>query len=301
MMQIFRTLEDEHSLDENLVLTLGNFDALHLGHQALLQKMKEQGKPAVLTFSNHPSTILSHSPKPSLLSLPHKLHLLESYGVEKTFLLPFTEELSKQTAEEFIISIRKEIPFSHLILGYDAKIGHKREGDESTLRKIALKCGFRLEYLLPTTFEGQPVSSSLIRLSLQEGDLKKVSSLLGRPYSIYGKVEKGAGKGRAIGFRTMNLVVEGLCLPPLGVWAVSLTYQGIDYQGIANLGLAPTLRQTLSPLLEVHIPGFQEEIYDQAVNVEFLRFLRPEKKFCSLEDLKNQIASDIKSLHLNQK
>lgn len=296
-MQIFHSIEEVEA--DNLVLTLGNFDALHLGHQALFKKMSQLGEPALLTFSNHPATILKTTPKPPLLSLPHKLHLLENYGVKKTFLLPFTKELSKQSAEEFLTTLHKKVPFSHLLLGYDARIGHKREGDQTVVQAIADHLGFGLEYLPPVLWEKEPVSSSRIRLALQQGDLACVFALLGRPYSIYGEVVEGAGKGRAIGFRTMNLKVDGLCLPPLGVWAVSLNYRGMQYQGIANLGLAPTVRETLRPLLEVHIPGFDQEIYGESVNVHFIRFLRSEKKFLSLEELKNQIVSDIKSLELN--
>ncbi len=238
-------------------------------------------KPTVFTFSNHPSEVLCAISKPLLSTVEHKMGLLQKFGVE-TIIEPFTEEFSKQTSEEFL----SKFDFSHLVLGHDAAFGYNREGQREELQRLSKQMGFSLEYIDPVNYQNRAISSSYIREVIQKGDLLTASQLLGRSYSIQGRVIRGAGRGFI--YPTANIDVSGLCLPPLGVYSVQLN----DEIGIANLGVAPTFGER-NKLLEVHLLDFDGNLYEQIVEVVFLRFIRPERKFPSREALANQIKEDI--------
>lgn len=305
-MQIAYSLNEVAKSSEPVVLTIGNFDGVHLGHQAVLKHLKQTAKKrrtrsAVLTFSNHPSTVLrpAHS-IPLLCTTQHKVKLLEKAFIDLVILLPFTKEFSEQSADLFLQNVKKNLPFQTLILGSDAHFGKNREGDSSTVSTLAKTMGFTVEYFPDYTKEGQRISSSLIREYIQRGQLTQAEDLLGRPYSIYGPVLKGHGKGASIGFPTANLAVNDLCLPPLGVYAVTLKVDELEYIGVANLGLAPTVRHENSPILEVHLFDKHLDLYDKIVDVHFHNFIRSEKQFATIEELKKQIAQDvIKAKHIH--
>jgi len=292
MKTIFQ-LEDFGSTNEPISLTIGNFDGVHLGHQAILSKLT--GQKVVFTFSNHPIEILKSQPFYRLTTTSHRLKLLKENAIDTTIMVPFTEAFSKQSAEEFLLYLRESLPFSHLVLGHDAVIGHARQGDAAHLHTLAAQHGFALDYLKPIMQNGVTVSSSEIRKQIQDGCFEKASMLLGRPYSIMTTVEPGTQQGRLLGFQTANLKVHTLCLPPLGVYVVRTTIQGANYLGVANLGRAPTLHANRPPILEVHLIGYEGELYSQEIDVVFLKFLRPERRFDSIEALKSQIQSDIQS------
>jgi len=267
-------------------LTIGNFDGVHLGHQRILERLKQLSKkPTVFTFSNHPSEILRETSKPLLSTIEHKIALLKKFGVE-TIIEPFTEEFSKQTPEEFL----SKLDFSHLVLGHDAAFGHKREGQKEELQRLSRKMGFSLEYIEPVHYQDRAISSSYIRSVIEKGDFLTASHLLSRPYSIQGRVIRGAGRGFL--YPTANIDVSTLCLPPLGVYSVRLN----DQMGIANLGVAPTFGER-QKLLEVHLLDFDGNLYDQMVEIVFLRFIRVERKFASKEALAIQIKEDIECLY----
>lgn len=299
-MHIAHSLEDLPKYSSPIVLSIGNFDGLHLGHQAVLDHLFNTAKhqhaaSAVLTFSNHPSAVLRPThPTPLLCTVAHKVHLLDKAGIDLTLLLPFTQSFSEQTAEAFLRNIRRVLPFQFLILGSDAHMGKNREGDQETITELSRSLGFQVEYIPDCYQNGQRISSSLIRHHIQRGEFPQATALLGRPYSIYGDVLKGQGKGASLGFPTANLSVENLCLPPLGVYAVRVSVGDKEHPGIANLGFAPTMRQEEAPLLEVHLFEHQETLYEKAIDVRFQRFIRPEKRFHSIEELKQQISLDVK-------
>jgi riboflavin kinase/FMN adenylyltransferase len=250
--------------------------------------------PAVLSFSNHPSTILRpEQPVQSLCTLEHKLHLLEAAGIKQLFLIPFTKELASLSAEQFLKNLHASIHFTYLVQGYDTQLGKDRQGDRTTVETLSRQIGFQLLYLSQHLIEGEGVSSSLIRRHIQKGELNKASKLLGRPYSIYARVKRGAGRGKALGIHTANLSVEGLCLPPLGVYAVQLIHNGCSYPAVANLGIAPTFGTNKVPLLEVHVWDEELNLYGELVEVLFHTYLRPEKQFEAPEQLKAQIQQDI--------
>ncbi len=289
---IVRSLEAFPAPQKASALTIGSFDGVHIGHRALLKELKERGYSVVITFENHPAEVVRPDTVPSkLCSTPHKLKLLEESGVDVVILLKFTSELSLLSAEEFLLKVRKAVPFDTLLLGPDATLGKDRQGDQKRLQKIAKELSFHLEHLQALTFEGTKISSSAIREKIRAGDLATAEQLLGRKFSIFAPIHTGAGLGKKIGFPTLNLSVESLCLPPLGVYAVSLN----SWHGVANLGVAPTVRKDLQPILEVHLFDYHPEIQDQSfVEVTFEKYLRPEKKFENVEQLKIQIAQDVR-------
>lgn len=281
-------------LSHPIALTIGNFDGVHLGHQQLLEKLRRAGRSVVVTFRNHPSDVLrSNDPSSILCAIDQKLDLLESFGVEAVALLDFTPELAKQSPEEFLDSIRLHLPFDHLILGYDGRIGCDRSGTPERLAEIAKERGFSLHYLPALTMGERPISSGRIRTAILQGDLDEAARLLGRPLSYYATVHAGAGMGRHIGFPTANLDIDHLCPPPLGVYAVSLRHGDHRFDGVANYGIAPTLHTNRIPLFEVHLFSFLGELYEARVELTLRAFLRPERHFSTVEELKQQIARDI--------
>lgn len=297
-MQVLERLEDFTQPRHPLVLTIGNFDGMHRGHCAVLKRAHtlsgEEGEIVVLTFRNHPSEVLRPDhPTRLLCTLPHKIHLLKEFDVDRVLLLPFTRYLAQHSAASFIEHIRQFIPFSYLVLGHDATLGRDRQGNRATMQELGEQWGFNVFYQEEYRFEGQAVSSTRIREALQRGDFEQVEQLLDRPYSIYGPVSQGEGKGKQMGFPTANINVSGLCLPPFGVYAVEVLRGSHFIQGIANLGVAPTVRADASPILEVHLFGHEQNFYGNYLEVIFTRFIRPELKFANIEELRYQIKQDI--------
>lgn len=294
-MRMVRSLETFERPSKSISLTVGFFDGVHLGHRELLQKLKSTGFPVVITFENHPAEVLRpESAPPRLCTTPHKLKLLQEAGVESVVLLNFTHEMSLQSADEFLQTIRRHVPFHDLLLGTDATIGKEKHGDRQHVQNLAKELGFKVNYLDLVSMEGSKVSSSAIREHIRKGDLSAAESMLGRKFSIYAPVRTGAGLGKTIGFPTLNMPVERLCLPPLGVYAVQLKALERTWKGVANLGIAPTVRNSREPILEVHLFDYDSEIANLThVEVIFEHYLRPEKKFDGLDALKGQIAQDV--------
>jgi riboflavin kinase / FMN adenylyltransferase len=298
-MKLFHTLEECKEIRDPVALTIGSFDGVHRGHQAILHRVRQvaaeqQGKAAVMTFENHPVTVLHPAqPMPFLCTLAHRINLLEQEKIDILMMLPFTKELSEQSAETFLKNVRINLPFHSLILGSDAVLGKDRQGDPRVIQDLAKTLGFQVEYLPNYSWEGMRVSSSKIRELIKEGALVEAEKLLGRKFSIVSRVTTGAGQGKKIGFPTANIDIEGLCLPPLGVYAVQVIYKGNILPGVANLGIAPTVRRDNKPVLEVHLFDFQEDFYGQPVEIIFIAYIRPEKKFENITQLTTQIAKDI--------
>jgi riboflavin kinase/FMN adenylyltransferase len=237
-MQILRYLEDfSTQKDSPIILTIGNFDGVHRGHSAILKRCQEiaskEGQLIVITFSSHPSEILRpNQPVLFLCTLPHRIKLIESFGAKALILLPFTLSLAKQSATHFIEKVHRFVPFSHLVLGYDAVLGQNRQGNQAMMTELASCWGFELEYLKEYRYEGKSVSSTRIRQLLQEGDVEQVENLLGRPYSIYSTLlaQKQEGEETII-----DIDISQLCLPPNGEYQVSIKTKNQISQGIALL------------------------------------------------------------------
>ncbi|WP_166154648.1 MULTISPECIES: bifunctional riboflavin kinase/FAD synthetase [unclassified Neochlamydia] len=298
-MKLLRELPATPLFSTSSVLTLGNFDGMHIGHQAIIKKVVETAKSqqkasVVLSFENHPSEVLyPDRPVNKICTNEHKIQLIKNMGVDLLILLKFTKEFSEQSAEQFIHHLQTLLPFSHLILGWDATLGKDRKGNKETIKGIAEREHFGVEYIEQQTVDEVAVSSSLIRKFIQEGQLETAQKLLGRPYSVLSAVDRGLGKGKQLSCPTANLDVKNLCIPPLGVYAVNIFVDQQLFKGVANLGIAPTVREDKVPLLEAHIFDYEANLYGKTIEVILTSYLRPEKKFANLEELKLHIQQDI--------
>lgn len=302
-MKIVDDLNHFPAIHHPIVLTIGNFDGVHRGHQIVLDRLTQVSgtqhtEKIVVTFKNHPSQILRpESPVRLICTLQHRLELLRQQHIDYLLLLEFTKTFSQQTAEEFLRKVKKAIPFSHLVLGHDATLGHDRQGDPRMIAKLSKELNFTVEYIEEWLADGANVSSSIIRKHIQEGNFEKTKELLGRSYSIMGEITHGEKQGKRLGYPTANLDVSNLCLPPFGVYAVRLKHGEKVHEGVANLGIAPTMRDNQKPILEVHLFSPVTNLYGEQVEVFFHGFIRPEKKFESPDVLRNQISQDISLAH----
>lgn len=300
-MQLHRTIPAQASASR--VLAIGNFDGLHLGHRALLERLtahaRRLGLPAaVMTFEPHPRELFTPEQAPArLTSLREKLALLEACGVEEVFLLHFSRKLAGLTAENFIEQVLvRGLAVRHLIIGDDFRFGKGRAGDFGMLQAAGQAHGFGVEAMHTIEIGGERVSSSAVRDALGAGDLEHAARLLGRPYNISGRVVHGDKIGRKLGFPTANIQLKRKRVALTGVFAV--TVSGLDKRhlpGAASLGVRPTLGFGLRPVLEVHLFDFDQTIYGAHVTVHFLHKLRDEAKYDSLEALTAQIARDVQA------
>jgi len=281
------------------VLTIGNFDGVHRGHLALLERLRqvavsERLMPAVLTFEPHPREFFAPAAAPARLAiLREKLELLATQGVEATMICRFNAALASLSAEEFVREILVgALSVRHLIIGDDFRFGRSRAGDFALLRAMGQQLGFAVEAMPEVTVKGERVSSSAVRESLEAGEMERAARLLGRPYIIDGKVVHGNKLGRELGFRTANIYIRHNPLPMTGVFAVEVAgLADVPLPGVANLGVRPTIGG-LRPLLEVHIFDFDRNIYGSHLAVRFMHKLRDEHKFPDVDALKAQIARD---------
>jgi riboflavin kinase/FMN adenylyltransferase len=281
-------------------ITIGVFDGVHKGHKSLIDKVihsSHQEKSALITFSNHPKSFFDKEKKNILIStLEHKIELLKSTGIDCLFVVPFTKEFAEITAKKFLEAIKDNLNPSKIILGYDAVIGRNREGTKEFVEKLTPMLGIDVEYIKPVFENNQIISSTKIRDFIRLAKFDEASLQLGRPYSIYGKVQNGNKKATLLGFPTANINVNMLQLPPFGVYKVSIKFKGQLFKAVANLGIRPTFNQEHNdPLLEVHIFDFDENLYEEYIEVIFIEFIRNEKRFNSIDELIAQIKEDIKA------
>ncbi|WP_299070520.1 bifunctional riboflavin kinase/FAD synthetase [Accumulibacter sp.] len=285
------------------VLTIGNFDGVHLGHRALLARLTaaaaKAGLPAaVLTFEPHPREFFApHSPPSRLSTLREKLELIADDGVDLTYVCHFNARFAAFGPEEFIERVLVgALRVRHLIVGDDFRFGARRAGNFALLREAGAHLGFQVEAMESVTLNGERASSSAVRDALQEGRLEHAARLLGRPYSIDGRVVHGDKIGRQLGFATANIRIKHERPPLQGVFAVEVKgLPGGPHRGAANLGYRPSANQVVRPLLEVHLFDFSADIYGAHLNVRFLHKLRDEVKFPDFNALKAQIASDVEA------
>lgn len=280
------------------VATIGNFDGVHLGHQAILRQLADQaaimGLPAVaITFEPHPQEYFSPATAPVRLTrLREKLVALQGHGVDRVLCLEFDRRLAVMTAQAFIQEILVEkLGIRYLVVGDDFRFGRNREGDFALLQQAGSRYGFQVASTHTYSVDGQRVSSTRVREALACGDLEQASRLLGRPYAICGRVVHGEKLGRTLGFPTANIHLHWKKAPLSGVYAVVLHKGGDAIAGVANIGRRPTVAGTRDQL-EVFLFDFNQDIYGRQVQVDFLTFLRPEQRFESLEALRLQIQQD---------
>ena len=280
-------------------LAIGNFDGVHRGHGALLERLGEVARqaslpPAILTFEPHPREFFSPASAPTrLTTLREKLELLAEAGVEQAMVCRFNAGFAALSAQEFIDEVLvRGLRVRHLIIGDDFRFGRGRTGDFALLQQAGTAHGFAVEAMGSVTVNGERVSSSGVRAALAVGDMEHAARLLGRPYIIDGKVVHGEKIGRQLGFATANLRIRHNPLPMSGVFAVEVSGLGErPLPGVANLGIRPTVGG-VRPLLEVHLFDFDRDIYGAHISVRFVHKLRNEQRFPNFDALKAQIAAD---------
>ncbi len=280
------------------VLGLGTFDGVHLGHQAILRRVREQaarlhGTPAALTFAQHPLEVVRPAQAPPLLTpLPFKLALLARQGMAATVVMHFSRDLADLEAETFVSRVLVEgLRVAALCVGYDFGFGKGRRGNVALLEALASQWGFQLEVVPAVRVGGLAVSSRRIRKLLAEGNVEAAQQLLGRPYVLEGDVQPGAGRGRALEFPTANLRVDSRLPLGDGVYAGRVLVRGEFQDAMMNLGSAPTFGSE-TRRLEIHMPGWTEALYGERLVAFFLRRLRAEARFAGPEALVAQLARD---------
>jgi riboflavin kinase/FMN adenylyltransferase len=288
-------------LQNGCVLTIGNFDGLHLGHKAVIEKLAQQGKllnlpVVVMSFEPQPLEYFSHQNAPSRLTrLREKAIQFATLPIDDVLILRFNREFADYDAEDFIEQVLlKKLNVKYLVVGDDFHFGKARRGNFAMLREKGKQFGFKVENTQSYQVQGLRVSSTLIRDALGEGNLKLAEKLLGRSYSICGRVSHGDKRGRTIGFPTANIQLFRKNTPVNGVFAVTMT--GVNHcelQGVANVGTRPTVEGGAKVVLEVHLFDFNNEIYGRYVEVHFKHKIRDEIRFESVEQLKSQIENDV--------
>src|SRR4051812_9587785 len=280
-------------------LTIGNFDGVHRGHRALVERVVAKGRElgvtsCVLTFEPHPREFFAGAAAPARLTrLRDKLELLAAAGVGRVHLIHFNARFAAMSAARFITDVLvRGLGVQWLLVGRDFRFGAKRQGDFATLEEAARRDGFALEAMPDVSFDGERVSSSAVRAALAAGDFARAERLLGRPYAISGKVVRGARLGRELGFPTANIPLAQR--PPLaGIYVVEVEADGLNAgRGVASVGRRPTVNPVPKPLLEVHLFDWQGELYGRRLQVRFLRKLRDEAKYDDVSALREAIARD---------
>lgn len=293
-------------LEEETVIALGSFDGLHKGHMALIDKAMEVAKKIgasamVYSFSNHPLTVINKELTPKLLlSNEDKISILESKGVDIVNLTLFTEDFMKVSPEDFVLNMLKYYNCKAFVVGFNYRFGYKNLGDIELLKKLSKIYGFKLYVVDKIKDKNEAISSSKIRHLIEEGDVKRATQLLTRPYALSGTVMTGRKIGRTIGFRTLNLDYDKkYVIPKGGVYYTNVIINNVNYRGITNIGYNPTVSgNKLS--IETHVLDFNEDIYNHKIKVLFIDKIRDEKKFNSLEELKNQLTLDKKFAKLQK-
>jgi riboflavin kinase/FMN adenylyltransferase len=283
------------------VLALGNFDGLHRGHIKIIERIRrvsaERGGSAlVLTFDPHPPRIVRPDKAPQLLmTLDQKIEALEKAGIHGVAIVRFTHELSRWEPETFVKAVLVDwLRVAEVWVGADFLFGRDRSGNFSLLRALGALHGFRAEKIDPVRYKDFVVSSTRIRRLVAEGRVDEAGALLGHHVFLDGTVVKGAGRGREIGVPTANVTTENELIPPNGVYATTLTVEGVVYPSVTNIGVRPTFGDAVAPVIEVHLLGVDRDLYDRPVRLGFVQRLRDERRFPDVDALKAQIDADIR-------
>jgi len=298
-MEHIRTLEEFPR--GRTFLTVGTFDGVHRGHQVLLTALAQAAhqsgaQSAVVTFFPHPAVVLRGLPQPYYLTSPEeRARLMGACGIDVVLTLPFTRELAALSAREFVEMLREKAGMESLWVGYDFALGHNREGNVTVLQRLGEELGFSVHVLPPVALDDTPVSSSLIRSALEKGDVVTAARMLGRPYAIEGAVVHGDARGRTLNIPTINVAFWAeQRLPAFGVYACRVEVEGRALDAVANIGVRPTFENPTGEVrLEAHLLDFFGNLYGKTVRLQFLAFLRPERRFESVEALVAQIQQDI--------
>ncbi len=285
---------------KDMLLTIGVFDGVHLGHKYLISQLAEHARQqhllsGVVTFRQHPQEILSPQTKlPFLTDLTRRANLLKNEGVEAIIALSFTRELAQFSARQFVSLLKKYLRMRGIVIGPDFALGQNREGSTNTLCALGQDMNFSVTVIPPIVVNGEVVSSTAIRKALAGGDMKRVVNLTGRPFSLHGRIITGSGRGIGLGFPTANLDVDSeQALPAEGVYAAWTYIDDKAYQSMTNIGKRPTFGGS-ERTIEVYVLDYHNDLYGRELKIDIIDRLRDEKKFDTVEKLKKQIIEDVK-------
>ena len=300
-METLRSISELSQLPSPLFLAIGVFDGVHLGHQAVISTSAEHaraasGTPVVVTFDPHPEKILRPQKAPRLLTAtPHKVALIRALGVHHLLIIKFDKNFAATEPEDFVQElVLHSKPLREICVGHEWSFGRNRRGNLELLKKLGAHFDFNVVGIPPVSVNAEIVSSTIIRRAVEAGDLNKAATMLGREYTILGTVEQGDDLGKKIGFPTANLSAHSEQFPPNGVYFAKAKLDGTVYPGLVNLGYRPTMSSGRSGrTLEVYLLDFHRDIYGKDLELRFIRYLRPEKKFENVEALVRQIERDV--------
>jgi riboflavin kinase / FMN adenylyltransferase len=291
---------DNAGIARPTVLTLGVFDGLHLGHQLIMQTVVERARavgavPTVITFDPHPRAVLHPQSAPPLLqTFDQKIEAFGVLGVEQSIVIRFNRAFAEIEAEDFLRDVvRDRLHAVEVYLGRGFAFGRNREGNIELLRKVSGRLGFHADEVPEVRLRGQRISSSRVREMLAAGRVNLARRMLGRPYGVEGRVERGEQRGRTLGFPTANLRPQNRVIPRGGVYVTATLIEGAWRRSVTNVGTRPTFKDAAAaPSIETFVMDWDGDLYGDVVRVRFLRRLRDERKFASIEELKQQIARD---------
>jgi riboflavin kinase / FMN adenylyltransferase len=300
-VKIIHTAAELSAGDRKVCLAIGFFDGVHLGHQQILRQTmddarRHEGIATVVTFDRHPDTVVApRRVRPLIYSLPRKLRVIESLGADALLLIHFDEAFSRQPGETFIRGLARDLGrLQSLCVGAAFTFGHRRGGNLALLEQLGRELRFTVHGVAAVSLDGKAISSTRIREAIRAGHLDLAGQMLGRAYSLIGRVVPGDKLGRQIGFPTANLDTAGLVLPPNGVYAAHAAVRGQTHRAVVNIGHRPTLPQADPAVrVEAHLLDFDGEICGEEMELTFAGKLREERKFDSLAGLKEQIGRDI--------
>jgi riboflavin kinase/FMN adenylyltransferase len=298
-MRLFETIDIQENF-KNPVLTIGNYDGIHLGHRRIIDRVKERardisGTPMLMTFDPHPLHILG--PDRELAAITpreEKVRLIAEAGIEVLFVLPFTADFARLSPEAFVASILVErLAIKGLVIGYDFRFGTGGKGEVGLLRELGAGQGFFVEVIGAVTVAGEKVGSNRIRKLVEEGDAAFARMLLARPYAIEGTVVRAKGRGAAIGYPTINLGTDYPLIPKTGVYVTRVEIEGQNFGAVTNIGCNPTFEEGGERSIETFILDFDGLLYGKRVRLHFLARIRDEEKFSSVDALRDRIAADV--------
>lgn len=301
-MNIYQSF-DEIPHNRDSVITVGTFDGLHLGHQKIINRLKEIAgdnnmRDVLMTIHPHPQIVLqkpSKAPIQLLTSISERLSLLESFGVSNTLIIPFSYEFSHTTPEEFVRNyLYEKVGFKKILIGYDHMFGKNRKGNPELLTRLSKELSFEMEKVEAFAPNDQIVSSTQIRKALANNQIEEANKMLGYNYVVRGSVVEGQGLGRKFGFPTANIKppYSYKLMPAVGVYLVSSVIDSKRVFGMANIGYRPTVANDDRPLLEINYFDFDKDLYDKELTVDFHKFIRDEQKFDGVDQLIEQIKKD---------
>jgi riboflavin kinase/FMN adenylyltransferase len=299
-METLRSISELSRLQGPLFLAIGVFDGVHLGHQAVISTSAEHaravnGTPVVVTFDPHPEKVLRPEAAPHLLTAtPHKITLIRDLGVGHLLIITFDKQFAATEPEDFVKQLVKHSkPLREICVGHQWSFGKNRRGNLEVLKKLGAQFDFNVVGIPQVKVNDELVSSTTIRQAVETGDFTKAAEMLGREYTILGTVVRGDDLGKKIGFPTANLSAHNEQFPPNGVYFAEARLEGVAYPGVVNLGYRPTVSNEKQRVLEIHLLDFKRDIYSKDLEVRFIRYLRPEKKFESVDALVRQIECDV--------